>query len=481
MSDAKASNQDVFSIAVCSQCQQPFPPSTTRDVRHAVPCGHVFCNDCLDRVETEQKSGKSICRRAGCECELALVSEFVPSWAAQRVERIKAKQQGMFPDQGNVGDRPPPTCSECEPDPGTGERHLATHRCETCGDGVYLCAELVATHPKFKALRSHDRVATRSKFKASGGHVVVALEAAPSTGASNEPAWGNCLEHKLPFKAVEAATHRPMCSECVVAARGKVAVETFDEAIAALESAEAASTSAALAMQKAKFAEPTFTPDELCARTAKWGAEETARVRGWEEREVKKLQSVADYANETVRRARAVASEIVQVVQEVCARRLEVGASVFTQRMGLRATLEEFDQALADLPSDPAALLSKKRAVYAERKRLCDLLAGSTIAVPWAWAVIEWDKLPALSAEFDQKEAGGGGVVASAVSAAAKATLGEARTRTPALPSNVGFCEFPVIPKLVRCRRVPGCLRVCFHPLLVVLVVDTCLITSVLS
>ena len=58
MSDAKASATDIFSVALCSQCQQPFSPFATRDVRHAVPCGHVFCKDCLDKVESEQKSGK---------------------------------------------------------------------------------------------------------------------------------------------------------------------------------------------------------------------------------------------------------------------------------------------------------------------------------------------------------------------------------------------------------------------------------------
>ena len=42
MSDAKASATDILSIAICSQCLQPFAPSAARDVRHAVPCGHMF-------------------------------------------------------------------------------------------------------------------------------------------------------------------------------------------------------------------------------------------------------------------------------------------------------------------------------------------------------------------------------------------------------------------------------------------------------
>ena len=55
-----------------------------------------------------------------------------------------------------------------------------------------------------------------------------------------------------------------------------------------------------------------------------------------------------------------------------------------------------------------------------------------------------------LSAEREQKGAGYGGILATAVAAAANATTGEARTRTPEVLS-----PFPVIPKLVRCCRVP--------------------------
>ena len=427
MSDAKAPSKDIFSIALCSQCLQPFSPSSTRDVRHAVPCGHVFCKECVNKVEAAQPSGKPVCRRAGCERELARTAEFAASWAAQRAERIKAKQLHMFTGQGNVGDLPPPTCAECDPDPDTGKPHRATHKCESCGDGVYFCDEVTAIHKRLKATKDH---------------VVVALaEAVPKAAA--DLAWDLCAKHKLPFRVVEAATHRPLCAECMVLTMGKVPVQSFDDAIAVLQ-ASAAAVSAELAKQRAKLAEPTFTADELCASISKWGAEETARIRAWEEREVKHVQ--------------AVANESVKLVQEVCARRTEVGASLIVQRMGLRASLEEFDQALANLPSDPAANLSKTQAVHTERKQLCELLAGSKIAVPSAQEILKWAELPALSAEFDQKDAGSGGVLANAVSAAAKVTLGKARNRTPEAPARAPEEKakpvFPVIPKLVRRRRV---------------------------
>ena len=433
MSDAKASSQDIFSIALCSQCLQEFTPSVSRDVFHAVPCGHVFCKDCMCRVEAEQKSGKSLCRRAGCERELAHVSMFAVSWVAQRAERIKANRKKLFPGQGNVGDLPPPVCTECDADPDTGKPHLATHRCDTCGDGVFYCAEVASLHPRLKA---------------SKGHTVVAIaDALPPKDA--EPAWEICAEHKLPFRVVEASTHLPLCSECLIAARGKAPFETFDEAIVALETADAVATSAELARQKIKLTEPIFTADELRAKTTKWGAEETARIRAWEEREVKHVQEVA---NETVKR-----------VQELCARKIEVGASLITQRMGLRASLEEFDQALADLPSDPAARLSKKRAVYTQRQRLCELLATSKIDVATAWAATEWAEPPSPFEEFDEKAADGGGILASKISAASMSALSPARAGPPRTyyPPRKDWREFPVIPSLVRFCCDPSRMRVC--------------------
>ena len=459
MSEANGSSQDIFTIGVCSQCLQPFPQSAARDKRdacHALPCGHVFCQECVSKAEAEQKSGKPRCRRAGCERELAPVSEFAISWIAQRAVRINASHEGVFGDQGNVGDRrvEPPTCTDCDPDPSTGKPHVATHRCETCGNGAYLCSDVATAHPKVKPWK---------------GHVVVALaQLAPFEGAN--PAWSLCAEHKLLFRVADASTQRPLCVDCLSAARGNLTVQPFDDAIAALDAANDANSDK-LVLQKCKLAEPTFTAEEFRAKVAKWEVEETARIKAGEEREVKHVQ--------------AVASETVQLVQDVCARRLEVGASLLTQRTGLRASLEEFDQALADLPSDPAARLSKKRAVYAERKRLCELLAGSMIAVPSAQEVLKWAELPALPAAFDHKGADNGGVLANAVSAAARATLVRARTSMPEVParapeekaqaapassSRKGVPAFPVIPKLVRCSRVPRRLRVCFHPFRTVLV-----------
>ena len=430
-------DRDIFSFNVCSQCLEPFTCSASRDVRHAIPCGHVFCKACLDAVETEQRFGKSICRRAGCGRELDSAAEFPISWIPQRAERINAAHNEIFGDQGNVGERPPPACSMCGPDTATGEPHLATHRCKTCGYGVYFCAHAASLHPKLEA---------------SIGHVVSALPArsvsSEGKAGENDARWSLCPEHNLRFDAAEASTHRPMCAECLTEVEGKVAVQTLAEALAGLHSAEAAAALAELTKQRNRFAEPTFTPDELRDSVMRWGAEETARIRAWEEREVKHVQAVAVESEQLLH---SVANDTARLVHEVCERRIEVGASLITQRMGLRASLDEFDRARADLPRDPAAQLSKTRAVYAERKRLCELLARYEIAVPSARVLIEWAQLPALAGQFDRPIGDGMSAVTTTVQAAAKSTLEQVRARIPELEPELseGLHDFPAFPRMV--------------------------------
>ena len=354
--------EEIFSINVCSQCRRPFDRSVTRDSRHAVPCGHVLCKDCVGRVEAEEKSGTSVCRQPGCGKKFGPSAEFAVAWCDKRVERIKAELEARFRDQGDAG-----ACPEASRTP------------------------------------AHEEAV---------------------------PAPNLCEQHQLPFQAVEASTDRPVCAECLTAVEGKAALQTIDEASAALEASSLA-VSAQAAKQIAALAEPIFTPEGLCGFIAKWGSEETARIRAWEEREVKLVQ--------------AVAGEMVQHVQDACKRRIEVGASLITQRAGLRASLEELDQALADLPRDPAARLKRALAAHRERKQLCALLAGRKIVVPSQQKIFLWAEPQALS--LDQEGADLGAVLVRGVAAAVKFTLDSGRSEM-VLGENVH--ALPVIPKLVR-------------------------------
>ena len=437
MSEAKAPAQSPFSLAACSQCRQRIPSTEALRSRHAVPCGHVFCWSCLDKVESEQKTGKAVCRSPACGRKLERAVAFPTAMCAQREYRIAGKLGEVFGDQGNVGDRPPKAlktfeCIECEPDPTTGKPHAATHECQTCGDGTYFCGAMAELHPKLRAARGHVVVPMASAGAAAAGGGGAAAAAAAGAAAS----WSVCPAHRLPYKRVDATTMRMMCTECLSSATGSVALQSLSEALKSLESKHAACAAKA-AIHKSTLAEFSVPADAYSESVNKWGAQETARIKAWETREVRNVQ--------------AVAARCTALVKEVCARRLEVGASLLTQRYGLRASLEELEHGLADRPADEAERLAKTLLLTAEREKLVELLSRNGITISAAHALKEWAELPTLTRQFGIANArqDGVGSLAEATSVAASALLGECRDAIPAIwnPGNL-----PEMPNLVCCK-----------------------------
>ena len=431
MSEAKAAAQSALSLAACSQCQQRIPSTEALRSRHAVPCGHVFCWDCANRTESEQKSGKVACRSAGCLRDLAPVASFPTATCTQREYRLLGKLDEVLADQGNVGDRPPNdaqslACVECEPDPVTEKPHAATHECQTCGNGAYFCSKMASVHPDMRATR---------------GHVVVSLPvpaAADAASGVTANSWSLCPAHKLPYKRVDAANTRMMCTDCLASATGSVALQSLPEALLSLESKHAACVAEA-ARQKDILAEFTVPPDAYFEGVNKWCAHETTRIKAWELREVRHVQ--------------AVAARCTALVKEVCARRLEVGASLLAQRYGLRASLEELEHGLANRPADEAERLAKTLLLTAERQKLVELLAEGGISIPGSIGLKQWIVLPTLDGQFGVVEAGqtATGTLAEATSTAARALLGECRDAIPAIgdPSGLHF-----MPRLVCFARL---------------------------
>ena len=153
MSEAKDATRDIFSINVCSQCQQPFASSVARDVFHAIPCAHVFCKDCLRRVEAEQKTGTPVCRKPGCGKKLGACAEFPVAWCAQRAERIKIELLAALEDQGDVGDTSSPTRgAEAEAAPSLCAEHKLPFKAVEIGGNRLMCSEcLIAAGSKVPA------------------------------------------------------------------------------------------------------------------------------------------------------------------------------------------------------------------------------------------------------------------------------------------------------------------------------------------
>lgn len=126
--------------------------------------------------------------------------------------------------------------------------------------------------------------------------------------------------------------------------------------------------------------------DALLGVGARWSARETARIHAWEEREVT--------------RVRAVSAKCVALVAEVARWHTAVGSGVMTQRLALRASLDEIAQELLDLPCDEAARFAKLRLFSAEREQLVGKLAKGVVRLPTVAAVSAWRALPDLSEEF---------------------------------------------------------------------------------
>lgn len=107
MSDAQpADGLSSLNISACVRCKSILARRDTLRSRHAVPCGHVLCGECLGEVEAERrKRGRALCASLGCGATLDPVSTFPTAWCTQRAERIAEKLAAVLSDQGNVGDR----------------------------------------------------------------------------------------------------------------------------------------------------------------------------------------------------------------------------------------------------------------------------------------------------------------------------------------------------------------------------------------
>ena len=263
-----------------------------------------------------------------------------------------------------------------------------------------------------------------------------------------------CSKHRQPITALDGASKKPLCAKCIAAAGDTIKVTPLAEAIASEASKQPRAATAASKELVVLFDQFTFTPAAFRDGVAKWGAQETARIIAWEEQEVKAIQ--------------AVAAESTALVREVCARRLEVGGSILTQRYGLRATLEEIEYELSSLPINGAERLSRMKMLSAERERLTGLLSTRGITLADARAVSAWINAPDLAPQFgphDEKKKTASPV--EELGAAARETLSKLRDSAPGQGAG---SDLPMLPSFVSqlwgARLASTCsVPRCFHSL----------------
>ena len=412
MSSANAGAQRVSLINKCVQCSMTIVPELSRRACHAIPCGHVVCSECCERLLFEEKSGEASCNSPGCQRIFESLFEWPVAMCIQRGDRIRANGAGVFGDQGNVGgDRlaEDATCGECGPDEDTGKPHPATHRCTECN--LSFCSVFAESHRRGKTTR---------------GHTLTHLTPPPKP-----PQHSMCAEHNERVVMAEVGTHKLVCLSCVSKAGRSRNVESLE---AALKSAQADLDSQTIqaAQQEARLLELKINPDEYRAGVDKWAGEETARIRLWEEREVKAVH--------------AAAGKSVALVEEVRVHRLEVGMGILAQRLGLAASLHEADAELKGLSADNVEeRLAKTLEVTAELKALLALLAQGTLDVASSEVYAQWARLPSLELDLDGKR----GFSPPHSSTALSNVEGTLRYLPLALPSTRFWREAPVLRPLV--------------------------------
>ena len=377
MSSAPAAKQQVPLFAVCVQCKKNVNDDRCRLARHAVPCGHVVCGDCFTTVVVGNLS-TGICNSPGCEQDFESLDEWPMAMCTLRLSRISDNEAAVFGDQGNVGDRPPAKCEDAEcggSNSDADDVHIPTHRCGACKKT--LCAEATARHKRRKASRTHTLMPVESGPPASSD---------AKSGKGTRP-WTLCEEHNEKFIVAEVRTGRLLCLSCVTTPRAPRTVEALESALSAAQAEAASHPGEEAAKQHARLLELKLDPAEYIAGVTKWANDETARIRELEDREIQTLRATAD--------------KLAGLVRETCARRLEVGLSVLTQRLGLAASLDEADQGLRHLPADETQRVAKTIELTAQRKHLLSLLSRDKFNFPSADVCSDWAKLPSVTSHLD--------------------------------------------------------------------------------
>lgn len=257
------------------------------------------------------------------------------------------------------------------------------------------------------------------------------FDVAASARKDDAGSWGLCTKHSKEISALHAVTLHALCGDCPE--RDEDGVSEVSAAVAGL-----AKTEGTLEQFAGQIDSCDLAPQDLRAGVDKWASDEAKRIKAWEEREVKAVH--------------AVAAEALALVEETRARRLEVGASVLRQLLGLRTTISELVYELAHPPAGKAASLQHALALATEQRRLAALLSEGRLALPAPATVEAWAEPPTLASCFDISPANGA-PLSTATGAAATLSL---RLLRDLGPGAVAGRLVPVMPKLVSSICAPS-------------------------
>lgn len=141
---------------------------------------------------------------------------------------------------------------------------------------------------------------------------------------------------------------------------------------------------------------PGISPSSLADDITHWANGETSRIRAWEAAEVERVHAVAE--------------KCCGLVKTTAEHRARVGKGVLSQRLALRASLEELEWELNDT-STLMNLGERQRFARAdtltnEMRALVTRLMRGEIRVPTAGTVARWTEMPVFASEFGEEKNG---------------------------------------------------------------------------
>ena len=332
MSDA-APRADFPRLDTCVACKSAAPGADGRSFHHAVPCGHIVCSRCLEAFRagasgertvaaaasssSESKESPSVCALTGCKAIFQPNAKWPLAMCAERGARVGRSLTNAFADQGDVQ-----------------------------GDGP--------------------------------------TPALQDEHAGADERWEVCAAHKKAIEFVAPESREPelslLCSDCLEQRGDRSGVKTAAEYLKDFTANDAKDSIQAAEMMD-ELTNLKSLPAPFTVRVGKWAAEETSRIRAWEEREVKAVRHAADAC--------------AAMVEEIRARWIEVGVSVLTQRVSLQVSLKEIELRLQELAN--SARVGSLQRLRAERTCLLNALREGGISLIPAQRFRAWAGLPALS------------------------------------------------------------------------------------
>ena len=436
MSEANLTNRVDRFTNVCTQCNEGIPASTVS--RHAIPCGHLVCGTCVDKLEAERKDAVTTvqaCRSAGCKHPFTDFDLWIVASCTRRSARLARLLTDLVSDQGDRGASPDsaaplpaPNCVECGPDPDTGATHAATHRCRTCN--TECCDQVAALHPRLKASRGHDvRPLPRPKAERTPESKSASERPGTDVGAVETAATlpGTCPMHNQDFIFESALTSRPVCAECLVSLSTPIPVKRLSSAQtpASIEEAMRAS----VAKQRNALMEISHTVEGYRDELNAWGTAAKARMTTW--------------AAVVAREAQNLVAQCAADVDDIVSSRVGIVTSALAQRIALRVTLDEISYELLQPETKEPEAAALRQVLERDQDMLVSMLARGIFKLIPARTFTSWAHLPSLGDGFSE----GAPVEFDQATRSAKLYIHLARRACP------GFsADLPVMPDLVGTR-----------------------------